>query len=109
MLYSLFELIIRHVCDDVRKLMSYLLGIDQTWTVWSKDVSLTSFANGVSSSIIDVIVEQLASGMKKIIDDDKTTINTDFSTYRSNVTQLQSNLQSYKTQLEAGIPKYTKF
>jgi len=85
------------------QMFDYSLTPDQTWTVWSADLSVNAFVDGFSSSVIDQIVVQLCSGMRHEIDVVQSTIAGDISVLESAFAALNTELGAFKTKSDNGV------
>jgi hypothetical protein len=70
--------------------------------VWSRQLTLSAFVNGIANSTISLIVDQLFKGMYSIISDDQSTVTNSFSEFKMAVTDMQNSLSSYMTTIQNG-------
>ena len=67
---------------------------------------MNAFVNGISKSVVTLIVGNLCDGIDDMITEAKSTIDSDISAFDYAITRLTTNLNSYRTTIENGLSRY---
>jgi hypothetical protein len=87
------------------QLLSYTLSQDETWLVWPTDDSLTMFVNEKASIVLNSILNAYSGRAKEFVTEVREILSIDRDYLDANVTDLLTNLKSFKTSIDAGIQR----
>lgn len=81
------------------------LAENEVWTVWSMNVPLGSFVSNFATTVVSLIAEQFATGIKNIVTSAQATIKSDKAALVLAYNNLSSSLENYYATFNAGLTR----
>lgn len=87
------------------QLIEYYYEADETWMVWSPDLSVKTFF-GIAPSIVDQMIHgSIYQTIIGYIKEAKDDVNKNLQDYQAALTNLRASLLSYNTTINGDVPR----